>query len=404
MDLKAESTKKKIKNILPCKESYSDYYHFGWEYFGPFLYGYTRWLYRSIRNIHVDKVFFFSRDGFMMYRAFRIFNRAKINSEYVYFSRKSIRQSLLWRCDSFAESLCYLTRERYITLGKILEYYGFNIYERECIAKQYRLNLTEDYLYDTLGQNQNLQNLYGKLKPAIDKKSRLQDELLLAYLKQIHMSGDCAIVDIGWHGSMQYYLEEFFSRHNMDTRLCGFYVGIMPSIPLKGSVQGFLYSQDNPGLRKRVLCFFGGYEKLFQSMEGSVYGYEYQNHVVAPLLNQYEYEGEKELISYIREWQNGALDFVKEALSRKLQLPELDLAMPLVNFGMNPPITGVKLFSFFYNTDGTKEYYVSQKKLSEYKLKELIHALSNSVWKTGFMKSVFRLPLPYYYIYCLLRK
>ena len=138
-------------------------------------------------------------------------------------------------------------------------------------------------------------------------------------------------------------------------------------------------------------------------MEGSVYGYEYQNHVVAPLLNQYEYEGEKELISYIREWQNGALDFVKEALSRKLQLPELDLAMPLVNFGMNPPITGVKLFSFFYNTDGTKEYYVSQKKLFEYKLKELIHALSNSVWKTGFMKSVFRLPLPYYYIYCLLR-
>ena len=59
----------------------------------------------------------------------------------------------------------------------------------------------------------------------------------------------------------------------------------------------------------------------------------------------------------------------------------------------------IKLFSFFYNTDGVKEYYTSQKGLLKYKPKELLMALSNSVWKTGFMKSVFKIPLPYFYIY-----
>lgn len=39
---------------------------------------------------------------------------------------------------------------------------------------------------------------------------------------------------------------------------------------------------------------------------------------------------------------------------------------------------------------------MSQKKLVQYKPRELMHALSNSVWKTGFLKSVFKIPFPYF--------
>ena len=77
---------------------------------------------------------------------------------------------------------------------------------------------------------------------------------------------------------------------------------------------------------------------------------------------------------------------------------------PPAAIGKNPTIKMVKLFSFFYNTDGEKEYYVSQKKLVQYKPRELMHALSNSVWKTGFLKSVFKIPFPYFYIYRIFRK
>ena len=78
--------------------------------------------------------------------------------------------------------------------------------------------------------------------------------------------------------------------------------------------------------------------------------------------------------------------------------------MPLVEFGKSPPLWGVKLFSFFYNVDGTKQHFVAQKPLWKYRPKELLHDLSNSVWKTGFMKSVLKVPFPYFKIYDILRK
>ncbi len=77
------------------------------------------------------------------------------------------------------------------------------------------------------------------------------------------------------------------------------------------------------------------------------------------------------------------MDFIKKVRLSDPEWSDRDLAMPLVEFGKNPPMKGVKLFSFLYNTDGTKSYYVSRKSLVQYHPKELIHDLSNSVWKTG---------------------
>lgn len=404
MVFKARNIERKIKKQIPSGNFDNDYYQFGWDKFGPFLYGYTRWLYKRICDNVIDKVFFFSRDGFMMNLAFKLINTKHIYTEYVYFSRKSLRQALLWKCETFEESLKYLTWERFITLGKLLEYYGFNEKERTGIANKYELNLFQEYRYESLKYSNEIKKIYTELKSEINLTSKKQDALLLRYLYQINFSGKCAIVDIGWHGSMQYYLEEFLSANNIDVKIYGFYVGILPTFSLKGKTEGFLYNEENLKFRKSVLCFFGGYEKLFQSTEGTVYGYEYKNGQVVPVLNSYEYAGQMQVIFCIIQWQKGALDFMKKALSVNISLSDRDLAMPLIKAGRNPTMKDVQLFSFFYNTDGTKVYYVSQKPLSQYHLQELVYSFSNSVWKTGFMKSVFRLPLPYYYLYCLMKK
>ena len=70
----------------------------GRDYFGPFLLGFTRWLKKSIDSKNINKVFFFSRDGYMMAKSFEILNDDAgygYECEYVYFSRSSIRQALL---------------------------------------------------------------------------------------------------------------------------------------------------------------------------------------------------------------------------------------------------------------------------------------------------------------------
>ena len=55
------------------------------------------------------------------------------------------------------------------------------------------------------------------------------------------MNGKYAIVDIGWHGSMQFYLEEFFRVRNLNIYLDGYYVGINPVSDLVGNTFGYLY-------------------------------------------------------------------------------------------------------------------------------------------------------------------
>ena len=76
----------------------------------------------------------------------------------------------------------------------------------------------------------------------------------------------------------------------------------------------------------------------------------------------------------------------------------------LIQFGKTPDLRRLALFRSFYNTDGTRVYYLPQKNIFRYKPGEFAHALSNSPWKTGFMRAAFRLPFPYYLIYDWLKK
>lgn len=247
----------------------SNYYRFGVEVFGPFLYSYTYWLYSSIKKTKQLKVFFLSRDGYMMKKAFDILNTDNIPCEYVYFSRKSIRQSLLNKCNTYSESLQYLTWERYLTFGKILEYYGFSENERFEISKKYKISLKADFAYSGLEDNKVLASIYYDLKSEIDKYSMLQEELLEKYLIQINMDGNCAIVDIGWHGSMQFYLEKFIKEKGMNVSLSGYYVGINPNVPLAGKTYGYLFDENNLRLRKSIAFYYElflrekGYRKIY---------------------------------------------------------------------------------------------------------------------------------------------
>lgn len=401
--IKGLSSKARMKSTYAYK---TEYYNFGCEYFGPLLYGFTEWLWKKTSPYPSEKVFFFSRDGYMMEKAYAFFNSERlIDTEYVYFSRKSIRQSLLFKCQSYTDSLSYMTQERFVTFGKILEYYGFSAKERRTISEKTHIPETREYNYNNLKHNKEIKSIFERYKDEITKKSRWQAALLKKYLLGINMNGKCSIVDIGWHGSMQYYLEKFAELNNLDIVFKGYYLGIFSTVDLKGTANGYLYSKKKGELRKRILCFLGGYEKLFQSLEGSTREYEYNNGKVLPVLCEYEFQGMDVLINHVKQWQAGAIDFLECALETHVEMKdERDWAMPIIRFGESPSLKEVQLFSFFYNIDGVKEYFISQKGLLLYTPNELIHTLSNSVWKTGFMKSVFKLPFPYFYIYRWMRK
>ena len=391
-----------VKEIYePLLKSGNDYYNFGVSTAGPFLYGYISWLCGQTARYSPQKIFFFSRDGYLMQKAYEIVSGNK-NSKYICFSRNSLRQALLYESRDFADSLKYFGDERYISVGALLQYYGFNAAERNeiCIARG--LNIDSEHPLKDLASVKPLQNLYRELSGEILRRSREQNELLADYLAQNGFSGDCASVDIGWHGRMQYYLDEFCALNGICARQHGYYVGVSPVSMLRSPASGYLYGSRNDKMRKKVLCFFGVLEKIFQSLEGSVCGYSRSGGAVVPLTEEYEYADDAVVRRSIADMQNGALDFVRAACGRQMETKHL--VSKLLDFGANPTLADVKLFSFMYNVDGVKCYFTAQKSLFKYKLSEFVHALSNSPWKTGFLKSAFKLPLPYFALYSVLRK
>ena len=383
----------------------SIFYTFGHDVFGPFLFGFSEWLKRHIDEKQYKKVFFFSRDGFLMKKAFDIIDSNENSTEYVYFSRKSLRQALLWKTDSFDESLKYLAWERYISMGKLLEYFGFDEKERQEIAEKNNLNLDRDLAYEEIVKDAEANQVYSLYKKSIIEKSKEQSILLLKYLTQIDMHDSIAIIDIGWHGSMQYYLELFLAEHCIDVIIDGYYVGILPNVPLKSNVFGYVYDEKRPQKRKEILCFFGVFERLFQGFEGSTNGYKYvSDEKVEPALAQYEYDGELPLVKRIKEWQQAALNYVMENKRNLNKLDHDKLMQPLLHFGKSPTLKDTNIFAGFYTYDGSKRYFICNKKIYQYKPKAFIHDLSNSQWKTGFLKSAFKIPFPYYKIYEVIRK
>ena len=384
--------------------SENKYFTFGYRYFGPFLYGFVRWLKKELISKGYDKVFFFSRDGYMMKKAFDLINDTGIKSEYVYFSRRSLRLPLLYYAESFEESLDHLSWERYKSLGKLLDQYGFHEAESLCLAKKYDFLLEDIIPYDRISSNMTLRRIWNDNKAEIKKRSLEQDRLLMQYLSQHGMKGKTAIVDIGWHGNMQYFLELISRKHDIDLKPEGFYAGILPNVPLTSGVNGFLYSPEETKNRKKVLCFLGGYEKLFQSLEGSVSEYSAKNEAVAAKLYPYEYSVDGRLISFIKSWQRGAICFVKKAHAKGIKATDKQLTEPLIRFGAKPSLNDTRLFEPFYNIDGTKIWYLPQKPIYKYHPHELMHAFGESPWKTGFMKALFKVPGPYYLIYRSLKK
>ena len=386
-------------------EHRDEFYTFGRKKFGPFLFGFVRWLYAELVKKGYDKVFFFSRDGYMMQKAFALVNKKGISSHYVYFSRKSLQQALLWRCEDFEDSLRFLPWKHYISIGDLLCYYGFGSTEREKMAENGGFDLDDAVPYDELKHSRLAERLYRENRERINTASKEQEQLLKAYTEQEDMRGRCAVVDIGWHGNMQYYLEQFAANNNIDLRPEGFYIGIDPTSSLRSPVSGYMYAPGSMEHRKHLLCFLGCFEKLLQSTEGSADGYRQdENGHVLPVLRQYEYENDGDIIGAIKQWQQGALDTVKKLCRSDRNIPDSELTAPLIHFGMYPGMNDVKLFSFFYNTDGRKTWYTAQKPLYRYRPKELLRDLADSPWKTGFLRSVFRLPFPYYLIYRILKK
>ena len=379
----------------------------GFDYFGPLLLCFSKWLLSELKQNKIDRVFFLSRDGYIMKRAFDIINKENIKSDYFYASRRAvIVPSLKEYADIYDVFSCMHLSED-IKMKSLLKKIGLDdLLNNQSTIDSLNIEIEkEEKLSNILNKKQYIEIL-EKLYPLVIDNSNKEYKSFINY-KNIHnFTGNVAIVDIGWFGNIQHALEKL----KLDTRIRGYYMGIEPRKNYQNTqkMSGFIFETNrNYDYFLMEHNFNSIFEMLFLGRHGSVKRYN-SNEGYGVEFYEYEYEGLKEKNNIIN-LQDSAIEFVKEFYKSGLieyLVDDLSISFErLANIFLNPSLNIAKQFGDMVFLDDEK-MYIAKPKRGIYYLnpKKLIHDYKRSIWRIGFLKRVFKLKLPYYKINMYIRK
>ncbi len=392
------------------------YYRFGYETFGIILYGFCRWMLEDLKKREIKQILFFSRDGYIMKKAFEKMPESRdFDINYIYVSRRSLRVPLLWRSShATLEAIC---PTRYISIEDLLVSLGIEPVEYKDVINKYGFAFTTVVKDSEIEKNPFLSGLLDEIWKKVTANSIAEYQSLKNYLEQFALSEKVAVVDIGWRGSMQYYLNIILSVMGKRVSLIGYYITLSSSMQRGLNMHGYLKDVDGNGNGCDLLrAYVGLIETLFLKSEGSVKRYQdLGNGNAAPELFPCEYinsngEFSKE-INAVSRIQKGALDFIEQYLnteSAKKDRFSCETAFANLNrFGNRPTTKALRMFADFrFYNNGSITHLAKAGSLIKYIIhpRKLVEDFYGCRWRTGFMKNLFKIPLPYYSFFQILMK
>ena len=396
------------------------YYDFGYSNFGPLLYGFCLWLKENVKKNDIDNIYFLARDGYIIKKAYEMIFGEQDNIYYLEASRRSLRVPYLSQKNSIDEMLEELPLPRQTNMIQIFDALGLELDIYSAKIKESGYSVERFYLREKVLKEEGFKNLISSIKDDIIANSISENEALKNYLKKNNFSRKNAIVDIGWGGSMQKYLRNIFNTlpGYEDKELVGFYFGLTEkakgNLSLTNTANAYVFDNYNYSSEELERPFVGLFESLFLEPKGSVKRYHINTE---NLVERYQYEyindsGEVlDDVDKIHNIQQGALGFIEKymstAISRYSKMDSEAAFKNLFSVGINPKLDQLeKLGSIVFFNNGFKEQLAKPDCILKYLISPMKFKKDflNSQWKTGFLKGVFKLPLPYYEIFKLMRR
>ncbi len=363
--------------------------------FGPLLLGFSNWLIKNLEKEGINKVFFLSRDGFILKKAFDIINNTNITSSYLYVSRRSTSVPLLWNNNDFEHLDNIIAMSNQFTNADFINRLGLdiNLYEEQ--LKNLNLDKDETFSKSNYKKSLKLKKFYQQIENDVIKNSKQEYDKIIKYLEQEKFSGKIAIVDIGWHGSIQRNLQKLAPN----VTIKGYYMGCSK----RENMHGFLFSSEKEDKQICNHLPYGIFETLFLEQCGSVKKYKIKNNEIEPIFELYEFRNEIKLQEKIENVHTSALEYVKNNNLKILYSLNTSCKCYLENLYkiMNIPTKeDVKMFGPmpFYDTFYTK--IITSQSLAFYCFhpSKFFKDFYLSTWREGFLKKVFKLNLKYYKI------
>jgi predicted HAD superfamily hydrolase len=398
---------KTLKSFINAKLPLTSnpYYRFGYESFGPLLYYFNKWMVRDLESRSINRVFFFSRDGYIIRRAFKeMYPDSNIEDHYIYVSRRSLRVPFIGFNPKLEDVLYYSPYEKILNMEKFLKNIGLNPNEYNDILSKHNLKLETEFFKKDVLTNNNIVQFYDEIVSMVIENSKNEFNLLIEYLKQEGFYGDVAVVDIGWHGTLQLLLSKLIENSDLKIRINGYYIGVSKNAKIRKNVKGFVVDKHS-GNYDPWIPFVGLAETLFLAQDGSTERYCKKDGVVIPVKYPYEYQksnGEYEPeAEQVAALQDGAIHFVRDCASNKM-MNNLSISSSaawrnIFFTGSKPAKHELDLFADFKFLEGSVTYLANPQNIGHYfrHPQKLLKDYASAKWKVGFLKRLFKIPLPY---------
>lgn len=400
-DLKISGRDSILKNCLmnfADKGSYDSkniYAYLGYNCLGPLTFGYIKWLHDMFQKKGISEVFFLSREGKFIKRIFDKVFPGEFTTHYFYASRRALAAAQMWIHPEFEDIVRGIYFPREFSVRWLMQRIGLDEEEYTDVLKE------NGYTADDIIRRSRLADykmIYEELKGAVENKSKKAYQAFVQYTKKFSFQDKAAFVDIGWNGNMQRCITEMFAMEKMKVRAEGFYLGMNPDTPNKGCMSGYLCDRHkNKTLYPRLKYMNVILELLFSAQHGTLIKYDInsKNGIVT---DRYEYEG-MNTSKIIMQMQHHAERFVedyKEA-GELLHNSGMVYAYPILNAILRPERKIVQSLGKLQVWDDMWEPLIKRRKAAEYIFNPglLYRDFEKSSWKSGFLKSLLLVPMPF---------
>lgn len=378
-------------------------YNLGYNCLGPMLYGFVDWLYNEVESDGCEKIFFFSRDGYVMQKAYSLLTGKK--ATYFYTSRRALQVAAIWIDPRYEIVMKSMFLKRQNTITSIIKKWGLEPEECEKVVARHGFSRSDEVAKEFIEKNERLHALFEELKEKIINNSKEECRCLKRYLIEQGFHGRVTIVDIGWYGNMQNALEKIVKALGIDVEIKGYYLGIVPTASNQNRyfMKGYLFAKNkNEGLYSKERYFGSLFEMLFMAPHGSIKKYADKG------IEMYDFtakEADTFLIS--SSIQEAALEFVSNfsECGKFIYNDEIKFSERIVCFFTMPSLQNATYFGNLYIVDEIAEQVAVSKGIFRYLIspQQFVLDFLNSKWKIGFLKRTFLIPVNYYKIIKLTR-
>ena len=297
----------------------------GYEVAGPITFLFLHWLAVKSQEAGIKRLFFFSRDGYILVKAFEILKKRwnlDVEAEYLYASRRLYNFARIERLDN--QSLDFLlTPNPGLKVRDFIERCGFDVGQH--VAKLHSLGFpdieavitTYDGQFTNPEHRGRLRQFLYSVERDLLRRCREERELLYEYLDEKSFSlQDSAVVDVGWRASLCQSLQELMLERGEKGRLQSYLFGTWEyaqrAIDAGCRLDSFFFHLDNPLSRKALVSeCVEIVELLFSAPHPSILGLKKKDGEFGPIFGSHEYDSGQ--LALTEQMRSSALKFVMDA-------------------------------------------------------------------------------------------